>query len=271
MGSKMLRLDQLNHSSPPIRRTRSEAGFQKLKRSIEKYNGPISPLIVSPLGDRKGKQEYVVVSGDGRLKAMEDLAFSPKHLVPCLVFDMTDEESWEYGIVDNTVRENLTPYELAAAARTLVIDYDRKHTEVAERLGLNQSSISKMVRIFDLDRKVISALRQGKIELGHAKALLKFKADPKLQKEWLTKTIARDLTVSELRDEISYSQGLKSPTPTKVVKPGNVTLTKTAQIKFRTRSRGQLEVTFTMGKGDNLDKIITSIRKRFQETRSSRY
>lgn len=126
LGSKTLRLDQLNRPSPTLRPERSKAGFERLRRSIRATGGPLMPLVVTLLGKRRGKEEYAVVSGEGRLAAMEEEGFPPDHPVPCIAVDASDEEAWELRMLENSVREDLTPFQLAAAARVLVKDYGRK-------------------------------------------------------------------------------------------------------------------------------------------------
>ncbi|MBU0574096.1 MAG: ParB/RepB/Spo0J family partition protein, partial [Candidatus Margulisbacteria bacterium] len=156
MKIQQIRFDKLNYSSPQVRKDLL-AGLEELKASIE-AEGVLFPLIVRKMG-----REFVVIDGNRRLMALDELGARPSLMVPALVVDVhKDKEALRLEMVANLVRANFSPIEEAEVVNLLVNSYGMKEKEVAEALGRSEGRVYELLRIFKLSAKVISALRAGK-------------------------------------------------------------------------------------------------------------
>jgi len=225
MRYQKIRLDKLNFSSTPVRLRRSETAMEQLKASIKATEGPIDPLTVRDLG----RGEYVVVSGESRLKALIELGYPPDYRVPCLVDEFSDEKALEYALIENFVRQPLTPYEEALVVKTLVEEYKFKQNELAQRLGRSKQYISNLLEIFRLVEEVQEALHQGKITPEHAKSLYPLRDSPDLQREVLKEILTRNLNVEETKTRVKELSGEGRNW---FIKPGTVWLSKNSRVSL---------------------------------------
>src|SRR6056297_468105 len=167
MEYKKVRLDKLNFTSTPVRLNRSDTYMGQLKSSLHATEGPIDPIIVRDLGG----SESVVVAGESRVQALNELGYPPDYELPCLVGQFDDKTALEYGLIENYVRNPLTPYEEALVIRSLVSYYELTQRQVAAKLGKTEQYISHVLSVFNLIDDVKQALHEGKITLGHAREL----------------------------------------------------------------------------------------------------
>jgi ParB/RepB/Spo0J family partition protein len=175
--------------------------FDELVESI-KQKGIIEPIIVRPI---KGKKTpYEIVAGERRFKAAQALSLEK---VPAIVRDLTDDEAFDFMIVENLQREDLTEMEEAASFKAYLGKHGKEGAiELAERTGLQPQYIRRRVAVLDLPAKVIEAWRKGKIVYGHLEQLLRVKekdAREKLVSEVLrSDTWSGPMSVKQLQEEI---------------------------------------------------------------------
>jgi ParB family chromosome partitioning protein len=148
-----------------------DAEIQDLIASI-KEKGVIEPLIVK----RTGKT-YVLAAGERRLRAARRAGLKE---VPVIIRDLSEQELLEIGLIENLHRKDLNPIEEAAAYDELNQKYKLTHDRIAQLVGKDRSTITNMVRLLNLPEKVKKHIRSGKLDQGHARALLGLDDDMKI-------------------------------------------------------------------------------------------
>ena len=127
-------------------------------------SGMVQPILVRRLGSR-----YQIIAGERRWRAAQQLGLAT---VPVTVRDVPDERLLELALVENIQREELTPLEEAQAFQRLQNEFELTQEEVARRVGRERSTIANAVRLLRLPREARELLAQGRIDAGHARALL---------------------------------------------------------------------------------------------------
>lgn len=173
-----------------------EEGLKELSDSI-KQHGIIQPLVLRKLGNK-----YEIIAGERRYKAA---TMAGLKTVPAIVSDINDNESAELALVENIQRRNLTPIEEAKSYKNLLDRGYMTQEQLAEKMGVSQSSVANKLRLLNLAPEVQDALLQEKISERHARSLLNLPQDE--QVEWLQKIINKRLTVRQLDLEIKKVKG----------------------------------------------------------------
>ncbi len=173
-----------------------EDGLKELSESI-KQHGIIQPLVLRKLGNK-----YEIIAGERRYKAA---TMAGLQTVPCIISDIDDNQSAEIALVENIQRRNLTPIEEAKSYKNLLDRGYLTQTELADKMGVSQSSIANKLRLLNLADEVQEALLQEKISERHARSLLALPKDEQI--EWLKKILSKRLTVRQLDLEIKKAKG----------------------------------------------------------------
>lgn len=195
-GLLMLSPDRLINNPNQPREEFKESEIIELASSINKL-GVLQPIVVRPSNLEVGK--YEIVAGERRWRASKLAALD---LVPVIVKDLSERETLEISIVENVQRENLNPLEQAKAYNRLMLEFNLSHEEVADRVGKDRATVTNIVRILKLNKEVQSLLGEGKITLGHAKALLGIK-DGNGQLSLAKKVVNEQLSVRALEALVS--------------------------------------------------------------------
>ena len=169
-----------------------EKELNDLSNSIAKY-GVIQPIVV-----RKTANKYEIIAGERRYKAA---CLAGLQTIPAIINNTDDNTSAEIALLENLQRKNLTVIEEAQSYKKL-IDRGFTQDEIANKLGISQSSIANKLRLLTLPREVREALLYNRISERHARSLLTLN-DPDLQKSLLNKIVTERLTVRQTEDEIS--------------------------------------------------------------------
>lgn len=174
-----------NPSQP--RKAFSNASLAELARSI-RSSGVVQPVLVRKTGER-----YQLVAGERRWRASQLVGLDS---VPAVVRDLSDKDALELALTENLLREDLSSLEVARAYETLQQQFDYTHEQIAERLGIDRSTVSNTLRLLRLPAEVKTLLNESSISPGHARALLGCR-DQKAQLD-LARAIVRDgLTVRQ--------------------------------------------------------------------------
>jgi ParB family chromosome partitioning protein len=191
-------------SSVQPRQNFNEAELKELAQSI-KGLGILQPILVRKSLENSGKLE--IIAGERRWRAAQLAELSE---VPVIIRDFSDEEASEVAIIENIQRSDLNPMEEAEAYQALIDNFNLSQQQVADKVGKDRSSIANLLRVLSLPPEVQTLVRQSKISLGHAKALLAVK-EPVAQKNLAQKILNESLTVRELEGIVSRSVQLKKP------------------------------------------------------------
>lgn len=144
----------------------TEEGIDELKQSILQH-GILQPIIV-----KKSIKGYEIVVGERRFRAAKEAGLKK---VPVIVKNLNDEEMMELAVLENLQREDLTPIEEAIAYQTLLDHLKLTQEELAKRLGKSRPHITNHIRLLTLPKAIQDLISQGKISMGHGRALLGLK------------------------------------------------------------------------------------------------
>ena len=175
-----------NNSSQP-RKSFDDEKLSELAESIKNY-GVVQPIVV-----KENNGRYVIVAGERRFRAAR-LAGLTK--VPVIIRDFDEKEVLEVSLIENIQRENLNPIEEALAIKNLIDNYDITQEEAAERLSKSRPAVANSLRLLNLPEKVQDYVKDGKIQAGHARAILSVKGKQR-QIEFAELIIEKDLSVRE--------------------------------------------------------------------------
>jgi ParB family chromosome partitioning protein len=133
--------------------------------------GIIQPLVVAPAtaAAPTGGPRYVIVAGERRWRAAQ---LAGLHDVPVVVRDTPEEERLELALVENVQRADLNPIEEARAYAVLVDLRGYTQEQLAERVGKDRTTVANALRLLRLPDRVQDLVREGKLSMGHARALL---------------------------------------------------------------------------------------------------
>ncbi len=168
-----------------------ETGLKELSESI-KQHGIIQPLVLRRLGDK-----FEIIAGERRYKAA---TMAGLQKVPAIISNIDDNKSAEVALVENIQRRNLTAIEEAKSYKSLLDKGYLTQEQLAEKMGISQSSVANKLRLLNLDEDVQAALLNEKISERHARALLSLPKEE--QKKWLKKIIDKRMTVRQLDIEL---------------------------------------------------------------------
>ncbi len=140
-----------------------EDGLEELASSI-RSNGLLQPILIRPFGER-----YQLVAGERRWRAAGKAGLEK---VPAIIRDTDDTEALEMALAENLLREALNPIEVARAYDRLQQQFHLTHEQIAERLGIDRSTVTNTLRLLGLAPAVQNLLKEEKISAGHARALL---------------------------------------------------------------------------------------------------
>jgi ParB family chromosome partitioning protein len=163
LGSRPIRVDQIRPSAAQPRQAIDEDELQGLADSIRQH-GIIQPLLV-----RASSGGFELIAGERRWRAAK---LAGLEMVPAIVREATDAESFEIALVENVQRKDLTPLEEAEAYLRLIEDHGLTQGEVASRVGKKRATVANMVRLLGLPDEVKVHVASGLLSMGHARAIL---------------------------------------------------------------------------------------------------
>ena len=141
-----------------------QASLEELAASISSQ-GIIQPILVRPVSGDK----YEIIAGERRWRAAQ---IAQLHEVPVLVRNIPDEATLAVALIENIQRENLNPVEEAVGLKRLMDEFDLTHEEMAKSVGRSRTAVTNLLRLLSLSSGAKELLETGKIEMGHARAIL---------------------------------------------------------------------------------------------------
>jgi len=168
-----------------------KTALQELADSI-KTQGIIQPITVRKLE----KDRYQLISGERRLLASK-LAGLKEIVAYIRVAD--DQQMLEMALIENIQRENLNAIEIALSYQRLISECDLKQEELGDRVGKNRSTVNNYLRLLKLPPDIQIAIRDGKLSMGHARALINID-DVTLQLNLFKKIMQQGLSVRKVEE-----------------------------------------------------------------------
>ena len=184
-------------------RTRmDEASLAELADSI-KARGVIQPIIVRAVGEGK----YEILAGERRWRAAR---LAGLDRVPVVIREVTDEAALGIGLIENIQREDLNAIEEAKGLKRLIEEFKLTHEQVAGAIGRSRVSVTNLLRLLDLSPAVQELLQDGKLDMGHARALLAVGSRAR-QEQLANEVVEKQLSVRET--ERLVQQATAAPAP----------------------------------------------------------
>ena len=141
-----------------------QASLEELAASI-RAQGLMQPILVRGIGGDR----YEIIAGERRWRASQIAGLTE---VPVLVRDIPDEAALAMALIENIQREDLNPLEEAMGLQRLIDEFGMTHQQAADAVGRSRSAASNLLRLLQLAPPVQDLLLEGKIDMGHARALL---------------------------------------------------------------------------------------------------
>lgn len=146
-------------------RTRmDEAALAELAESI-RAQGLMQPILARPVADGR----YEIIAGERRWRACKLAGLAE---VAVLVREADDEIALKMALIENIQREDLNPLEEAQGLQRLIDEFGMTHQAVAESVGRSRAAVSNLLRLLNLAQPVQTMLMEGRLDMGHARALL---------------------------------------------------------------------------------------------------
>ena len=239
------------------RRVFREESLEELAASIVSQ-GLVQPIVVRQIE----RGDYEIISGERRWRASK---LAGLETVPAILKEASDESVLAMSLIENIQREDLNPLEEAYAMQRLIDEFNLTHEEVAKSLGKSRSGVSNTLRLINLDIEVAQLLSEGKIEMGHARALLGAESSQQL---FLANIILKEsLNVRQTEELIRKNLKRQDDrmSPAKKVDPDNERLeTELSQrlgqpvkITSSVAGKGKLEISFSSL--DELDGLLARL------------
>ncbi|MBS1487034.1 MAG: ParB/RepB/Spo0J family partition protein [Bacteroidetes bacterium] len=163
-----------------------QEALSELAESI-KVHGIIQPITVRKLAP----SQYQLISGERRFQASK---LAGLKTLPAYVRTANDQQMLEMALIENIQRENLNPIEISLSYQRLISECNLKQEELGERVGKNRTTVTNYLRLLKLPPDIQIALRDNKISMGHARAIINVE-NPDTQLFILKKIISEDLSV----------------------------------------------------------------------------
>lgn len=180
--------------------------LEELAESI-KVQGIIQPITVRKLSDK----QYQLISGERRTQASK---LAGLEAIPAYIRTADDQQMLEMALIENIQRENLNAIEIALSYQRLMTECELKQEQLGDRVGKNRTTVNNYLRLLRLPPDIQSALKEKKISMGHARALINIE-NVDTQLDIFKRIIKDDLSVRKVealvRDVMSGKEEKESP------------------------------------------------------------
>lgn len=232
--------------------------LQELAESI-KAQGLVQPVVVRKIEGG----EYELIAGERRWRASQ---IAGMHTIPAIVRDIPDQAAAAMSLIENIQREDLNPLEEAIAMSRLIADFGLTHQQTADSVGRSRAAVSNLLRLLDLEETTKELLDTGKIDMGHARALLALTGN--LQVETAHTVANKQLSVRETEKLVKR---IASPNETKKVAPAKKALEVQkleeslsekigAPVNIQYNNKGKGKIVVEYNNLDELDGILEHIK-----------
>ena len=243
-------------------RTRmDQVSLAELADSI-RVRGVIQPVIVRPVDDGG----YEILAGERRWRAAQLAGLAR---IPAVIREVADDAALGIGLIENIQREDLNPIEEAAGLKRLIDEFRLTHEETAKAVGRSRSAVTNILRLLELTRPVQEMLLDGRLDMGHARALLG--VGKAKQVELAGQVAHRGLSVRETERLVQHATeapraGAKAARPKldadtrRLQEELSEAIGATVTVKPRRGGRGSLVIDYASL--EQLDGIVARLRRR---------
>ena len=161
---RRLPLEMLQRGKYQPRTHMNQEALAELAASI-KAQGVVQPIIVRELTSGN----YEIIAGERRWRAAQMAGLDT---VPAVIRKIPDEAAIAIALIENIQREDLNPVEEATALQRLIQEFRMTHQQIADSVGRSRAAVTNLLRLLSLNEEVRQMLDEGKMDMGHARALL---------------------------------------------------------------------------------------------------
>lgn len=181
-------------------RTRMDKdALEELAQSI-KARGIVQPIVARELDSG-----YEIIAGERRWRAAQ---LAGLETVPVVLRAIPDEAALAISLIENIQRENLNPIEEASGLRRLLDEFGLTHDKVARGVGRSRSAVTNILRLLSLNPVARGLLEEGRLEMGHARALLVLSGEE--QDTAAKNVVSRRLSVRQAEELVKQLQNKKT-------------------------------------------------------------
>ena len=239
-------------------RTRfNELELDELSDSIRQH-GVMQPVVV-----RQTVRGYELIAGERRWRASQraDLAE-----IPALVRDLDDQQVAALALIENIQREQLTAIEQARALARMRDQFSMDQTALATMISSSRSNVANLLRLLNLSQGVQSMLEEGRLEMGHARALLplpenmQVKTAEDVLRSQLSVRQTETLVKRLLSDNSKRDQGSDQKDPDVSRLEAKLSDRLGASVQIKPKSGGKGHIVIEYGSLDILDGIVARLK-----------
>ena len=256
ISSNRIPVDDIESNPKQPRHDFDEQSLQELATSI-KFHDIVQPITVSKLPSGK----YRLITGERRLRAAKMAGIKD---IPAYVRQANDDQLLELALLENLQREDLNAIEIALGYKRMMEELNHTHEEVAERIGIDRSTVSNFIRLLKLPPDIQVAVRNGELSMGHARALINVDTIEKqlfIFKEIKDKGLSVRQTEALVRNLYRQS-GVVKKTSKRQLPPGfqkiedNLASHFSTRVKLKYNKNGSGQITFDYYSLEELNKLL---------------
>ena len=158
-----IEIDRLKPNPLQPRTRWDPESLEELAQSIQE-TGILQPVVVVPDGEN-----YTIIVGERRWRAAKKIGLQT---IPVLIRNLTETQQHEAMLIENLQREDLNPIEIAKAYQKMIEDFSYAQEDVAKKVGKDRTSVANTLRLLKLPDKIQELITEGKLSMGHARALI---------------------------------------------------------------------------------------------------
>lgn len=228
-GLLRIPVDQIERNHQQPREDFKPGALEALANSIREQ-GVMQPIVVrrhsSQENNTPGKNKpnaadafrgYQIVAGERRWRAAKLAGLAE---IPAVVHELTDEQTAEWALIENLQREDLNPIEKAQAFRRLANDFGLTQVQIAQRMGLERSTITNHLRLLDLSDFCLDLIKRDLLSMGQARAIAGL-PNPAQQQAVAEKAVREQLSVRKVEEAVRRRLNAGETTGRASAKPAN--------------------------------------------------
>ena len=253
-------LDQIQPNPLQPRSTIDPDSLTGLVDSL-RTSGLLQPILV-----RRHNDTFQIIAGERRWRAAQQARLNT---IPAIVREASEKDMIEIALIENIQRSDLNPIDRAAANAVYISRLSLTQEQASHRLGQDRTTIANYIRLLELDKSVRQFLAQGKITMGHARALLAL-PDPADQRKLAKRIAEKNLSVRRTEDLVRRARQASSAAPADLddlAKQANLreledTLSRRLGRRVRIRSRshsGKGDIVISFASLDEFDELIAKL------------
>ena len=239
-------------------RTRfNELELDELSDSIRQH-GVMQPVVV-----RQTVRGYELIAGERRWRASQRAGLAE---IPALVRDLDDQQVAALALIENIQREQLTAIEQARALARMRDQFSMDQTALATMISSSRSNVANLLRLLNLSQGVQSMLEEGRLEMGHARALLplpenmQVKTAEDVLRSQLSVRQTETLVKRLLSDNSKRDQGSDQKDPDVSRLEAKLSDRLGASVQIKPKSGGKGHIVIEYGSLDILDGIVARLK-----------